>query len=125
MKSFTYLAFTYLADAYLYPVLQFLLALFCVCAIIMERRTIRGRSQSGVRAGAIRGENSMGKFYAVYAGISGILVALALAVDCVDKYRTAAVTFNVLLSAYLCLLNRWFRNKLVGWVGSLSQRENV
>lgn len=86
---------------------------------------LRGRSTGGVKVSIIRGEHSMAKFYGAYGVISGVLVALALTVKCAEDYRMLTVFFNIFVSAYLCLVNGWFRNKLLSWVISLTVRENV
>ena len=86
---------------------------------------LRDRSTGDVKASVVRGEHSMARFYGAYGVISGVLVALALTVKCAENYRTLAVFFNVFVSAYLCLVNGWFRNKLLSWVNSLTVRENV
>ena len=86
---------------------------------------LRGRSASGFKVSVTRGEHSMAKFYGAYGVISGVLVALALTVKCAEDYRTLTVFFNIFVSVYLCLVNGWFRNKLLSWVVSLTARENV
>lgn len=115
----------FLSDAYLFPLLQGLLILFLVLAIIMAFIARMRAHFDGARVSVTRGEKSMGIFYGIYAAVSGLFVALCLSVDWAKDYRVAWVLLDTLIASYLCLLNRWFRNKLLAlavWLTEIEAR---
>jgi len=65
----------------------------------------------------------MGYFYATYAAISGLLVAICLSVGVVKDHRVLWVVVDTAAVAYVCLFNGWFRNHLVGFAIYLSKHE--
>ena len=71
----------------------------------------------------MRGEISINMFYATYGIVSGILIGLALSVEVAVGHRTFLVLLNAFVSAYLCLVNEWFRNHLLSDFQWLSKRE--
>lgn len=110
----------YTSDHYLFAGLQALLALFFLFAVARDF-LYRKMRRSGMVSAITRGDVSMAKFYGAYAVLTGVFVSLSLTVDLAAQHRTFFTVFDVLVIAYLCLLNAWFRNRLIGWVGKLSK----
>jgi hypothetical protein len=104
-----------LSDAVLFAVLQVGLVVFVLSAVlrnwIAERRAGPGEPTLRVT----RSERSMSRFYATYAAINGLLVAICLSVDVAANHRVVWVLLDTALVAYVCLINPWFRNLLVEW----------
>jgi hypothetical protein len=65
----------------------------------------------------------MGLFYATYAAINGLVIALCLTVEVAKDHRVFWVFTDTVLVAYVCLRNPWFRNLLVGWSAKLTKIE--
>jgi hypothetical protein len=107
------------SDDVLFPMLQIFLALFILFAIFQSWRA-RGGS---VKLTVIPGELSMSKFYASYAALTGLFIAICLSVDIAQNYRIFWVTIDTILVAYLCLSNVWFRNLLIDWTNQLTKIE--
>jgi hypothetical protein len=63
-----------------------------------------------------RGPKSMNYFYTAFAGATGVLVAIPLNVESASGFRIPLVLLNFVTPAYLCFLNAWFRNSLMGWI---------
>jgi hypothetical protein len=112
-----------LSDGVLFPALQVGLAAFALYAAIRNWLQLRSAGRGGVALEVKRGETSMGRFYAVYAAVSGLLVAICLSVDAAESHRILWVIADTLLVAYVCLLNPWFRNTLLGCVARLARFE--
>lgn len=113
-----------LSDKFLFPSIQLLLivfSLFCVARHFYEARKAR---RSGIIAAIKRGEASMGRFFAAYALLSGWFITLCLSVDIAQNHRVLWVSVDTILVAYVCLLNPWFRNRILGWIAWLSKVEN-
>lgn len=70
-----------------------------------------------------RARESLALFYAAYVAITGLFVALSLSVDIAAEHRVFWAVLDTVLLAYVCLLNPWFRNKLVGWFVGLTRLE--
>lgn len=66
----------------------------------------------------------MGRFFAAYALLSGWFITLCLSVDIAQNHRVLWVSVDTILVAYVCLLNPWFRNRILGWIAWLSKVEN-
>ena len=71
-------------------------------------------SKGAVSASIERGKESIAIFYGVYISMSGLLVAICLSVEFIKDYRIIWVIIDVLIAAYICILNPWSRNKLIG-----------
>lgn len=123
-----------LTDYYLFPLVQAALIAFVVVIVFVDvsSRLVKPRPAnvpplpveatiSGA-ATVTRGEKSMAIFYAAYGGLTSIFVALSLAVP--QTHKTVFVLLDVCLIFYACLLNRWFRNKLIEWTNALPTREH-
>jgi hypothetical protein len=111
------------SDTVLFFTLEFALFAFCIVAVFLERRILASHDTSDCSASVTRGEVSMGKFYAAYGVASGVLIGLAFSVEVVEGHRTFFTLLNAAIPAYLCLVNGWFRNKLLGWLKWLKERE--
>ena len=84
-----------------------------------QRRAGRG----GVTATVIRCERSMGKYYALYAAVNGLLVALTLSVKAAENYRVVISLLDTALCFYIFVLNQFMRNKIVQLTGALTKVE--
>jgi hypothetical protein len=65
----------------------------------------------------------MSYFYGAFAASTATLVAIPMSVEPAQGVRIPLVLMNLLVPAYLCFLNAWFRNTFLGWVRWVS--ENV
>ena len=112
-----------LSDEVLFPVLQMALVMFVLFAAL--RSWVQGRraGRGSVTLTVTRGEVSMSRFYGSYAAISGLLIAICLSVDVAKGHRLLWVIIDAVLVAYVCLLNPWFRNLLLGWAERLTKIE--
>lgn len=63
----------------------------------------------------------MAIFYGAYLALTGIFVTLSLAVKLAEHHRVFFTILDVSVIAYVCLLNTWFRNALLGWTSNLSK----
>lgn len=110
------------SDPWFFPAIQVLLVAFVALALVLDwrlRRSIGG----GLSLKVIRSEGSMAKFYAAYGALTGVFITIAVAADYAQRHRTFFVLLDVILVAYLCLFNSWFRNKLIGWTNALAEFE--
>ena len=112
-----------LADTIVFPVLQLCLVMFVLFAVLRSWIRSKSNSRGKVKASVIRGEVSMGYFYAAYAVINGLLIAICLSVDITKNHRVIWVIIDTLLVAYLCIFNQWFRNILISWIDRISKIE--
>lgn len=112
-----------LSDAYLFPAIQIALLSFFFFSLLMSFMQSIKAGRGGVSLTVTRGNESMGRFFAFYAAISGLLVAICLSTDYAKDHRVFWSVLDVLLVAYVCLYNIWFRNKLLGWVDHLTKIE--
>jgi hypothetical protein len=108
------------SDAVLFWVLQAGLVLFALFVAVVARLPGRGGPTVQIK----RGGTSMGYFYATYAAISGLLVAICLSVDVAKDHRVFWVLVDTIAVGYICVVNKWFRNRLVGFAIYLSEREH-
>jgi len=112
-----------LSDEVLFPILQAGLVLFVLFAVIRNWIQARRAGRGNVTLTVTRGEASMSVFYGAYAGLTGLLIALSLSVDVAKNYRVLWVAVDTVLVAYVCLMNSWFRNNLLGWASQLTKIE--
>lgn len=113
----------WLSDQYLFPALQALLGLLFLLAVAME---ILSQARAGFGGGSLTVERSpetMKIFYGFYVVLSGLLVALCMGVDLAKEQRVLWVVLDVLIVSYVCLINPWFRSKLVGIAEHLRKLE--
>lgn len=107
--------FSYFSDSILFAVLQLcLIALFAYAVF-------RHFNRSGTTV-AERGTETMRWFYGAYGAATAILVALDVSVEVAKNHKVFFVLLDVALVAYICLVNPWFRNLLIGWI-SRSKKE--
>ena len=109
------------SDAVVFWVLQAGLVLFALFALL--RNAVRKAERGGATVQITRGDPSMKYFYGTYAAVSGLLVGICLSVDVVKDYRVVWVVIDIAVVAYVCLLNAWFRNHLLGFANYLSKLE--
>lgn len=109
-----------ISDENIFPLMQLGLTLFSGIAFIQEKLQSRN-NEIGIQVK--RGNESMGHFFGFYVAISGLLIAICLQVDFAKDHRIFWSLFDTALVAYLCLLNTWFRNKLIGWTMKLAKIE--
>jgi hypothetical protein len=114
-----------LSDRFWFPAVQVSLAAFLVFAFIRDAYQKHKAGDGPVHGTVTRGKASMALFYGAYVAITSIFVGLTLAVETAKGYRVSLVVFDVLAVAYLCLLNRWCRNKLVELSIRLPKAEHV
>lgn len=104
------------SDTTLFPLLQVALMLFVIFAVF-KNHFHKTEDLGGVSPKIERGETTMGYFYGTYTAISALLVGICLVVS--TSHRVFWAILDTLLVAYVCLINQWFRNKLVGWTMKL------
>src|SRR5207247_7554707 len=102
------------SDAVLFWALQVSLLLFALFAALRDWIAVRNARHSEATRQIIRGETSMGYFYATYAAISGLVAAICLSVDVAKDHCVLWVLVDTAAVAYVCLFNGWFRCNLVG-----------
>jgi hypothetical protein len=71
-------------------------------------------SRGGVSVSIDRGKESIAIFYGTYISMSGLLVAICLSVEFIKDYRIIWVIIDILIVAYICIINPWSRNKFIG-----------
>jgi hypothetical protein len=64
----------------------------------------------------------MSFFYGFYVTLNGLLLALSLSVNVIENHKMFWGLVDTLAPAYLCLLNRWSRNKLLYWANRLQKK---
>jgi hypothetical protein len=111
------------SDEVLFPALQAGLASFVVYAWLRNWIQTRKAGRGGTTLSVTRGDASMARFYATYAAVSGLLIAISLSVDVARDQRVFWAIFDTVLVAYVCLFNPWFRNNLLGWADRLTKIE--
>ena len=55
----------------------------------------------------------MAKFYAIYASVNGLIVALALSVKAAEDYKVTVSIIDTACCFYIFVLNQFMRNKIV------------
>jgi hypothetical protein len=90
----------------------------------MLRDWIGRRMTGGGTMTVTRSDTSTKLFYAIYAAISGLLVAICLSVEAAKDHRIIWILVDTMGVAYVCLFNIWFRNYLVGLATYLTTVEN-
>ena len=123
MESFLDSLFCFASDDVLFWVLQALIFLVTLAAFIANKVAEHRAGKGGVTLSVKRGNESMSLFYGSYVALNGLLVALCLSVDVVEGYRVLWVLLDTIAPAYVCILNPWSRNKLLGWARHLREIE--
>ena len=111
------------SDSVLFFVLQATLVIFVMFAAAQEWCAVRRAGRGGATLKVTRSRESMMQFYGAYAAISGILIAVCLSTEVAKNHRVFWTVFDVLLVAYVCLFNPWFRNLLLNRVSRLTTIE--
>lgn len=110
------------SDQWFFPAIQLLLVAFVAVAFMLDWR-LRRSMGGGSSLKVIRSEGSMAKFYAAYGVLAGVFVTIVVTADYAHGYRIFFVLLDVVLIAHLCLLNSWFRNKIIRWTNALTENE--
>lgn len=111
------------SDQFLFWFIQCLLLLVVLIALCKDscnKNKIKTQAQASIK----RGEIAMGKFYALYASINGLLVAITLSIDVTDGYRVILIILQTCCFFYLFLLNQFVRNKIIEFSSLLKKIEN-
>jgi cell division protein FtsW (lipid II flippase) len=66
----------------------------------------------------------MNYFLFVFGFAAALVVALCSLFDLQVRIRVFWALVDVVLLAYLCLVNGWFRNKTLRWINWISRRES-
>jgi len=123
MESFLNSLFCVTSDGVLFWVLQALILFTALAAFIANKVAERRAGKGGATLSVKRGNESMSLFYGSYVALNGLLITLCLSVDVVEGYRMLWVIFDTVVAAYVCILNPWSRNKLLGWAHHLREIE--
>jgi len=123
MNDFAGILLVIASDLKTFAVLQAILSAIFLVSWVNEMLAGRRAGKGGTKLSVGRGKESMEIFYGVYLAISGVLIAICLSVDAVKGYRIFWAIFDSLILLYVCILNPWSRNKLVGWAVALRKLE--
>lgn len=110
----------YLSDNYLFPVAQLALIAFAIYAIW---KNARAKYSNKTKPAIARSAQSMAKFYAAYGVLTALYLSIALNSEEAKHHRVLFSFADTAIIAYLCLINSWFRNKLIYWSQSISNLE--
>ena len=110
-------------DRVMFSVLQVVLITVFFIALAKETWAKHRAGKGSATLSVERGKESMAKFYGAYLAINGLLIAICLSVEVVKGYRIFWVVIDTLIPAYICILNPWSRNKLIGWADTLRKIE--
>jgi len=99
------------------------LVLFALYAALRDWIAARKAERGALKMQITRSDTSMKLFYGTYVAISGVIVAICLSVDAAKDHRVVCVLVDTFAVAYVCLLNGWFRNHLVGFANYLAKLE--
>ena len=113
----------YLSDSLLFWALQVLLIAVTFFLFALDIFHQHRAGSGGLSAVVTRSDKSMAKYYALYASVNGLLVALALSVDTAENFKVSISIFNTVCCFYIFVLNQYMRNKVVGLTGSLTKVE--
>jgi len=61
-----------------------------------------------------RGEGSWGFFWIVYAILLAVTLSIISVIPFIWYWKLAAIILSFLLLGWLCLINAWFQNKIIG-----------
>jgi len=111
------------SDGVLFWALQAFLFLAAIVAFIANKAAEYRAGKGGATLSVTRGHESMSLFYGSYVALNGLFVALCLSVEVIEGYRIFWVLLDTLAPAYICILNPWSRNKLLGWAHRLREIE--
>lgn len=104
------------SDVILFPLLQVVIILFAIFVVI------KGWNFNS-KTGGERGKFSMGILYAFTAFLISYLVGVCLTVGIAEEHRVLWVVLDIISVTYICLLNPWFRNKILTYEEKLRKIE--
>ncbi len=70
-----------------------------------------------------RGEKSWNYFVTSFGILSGLAFAIVALLDIGWRYKVILVIISVILIFYLCFINDWSKNKIVGMMTKLQEKE--
>ncbi|WP_152985486.1 hypothetical protein [Pseudomonas taeanensis] len=110
----------FLSDNYLFPFAQLALIALAIYALF---HSTREKYSNKTKPVIERSNQSMAKFYAAYGVLTALYLSIALNSEEARYHRVLFSFADTAIIAYLCLINSWFRNKLISWSKSVSNRE--
>lgn len=113
---------SFFSDSCLFPLSQTALVVFVLFAFCCDL-VRRYKTKEGFNGTVKRGEKAMGRFYAAYGVLTTIFVTICVSSDAARYYRVFYVFFDIILIGYVCLLNVWFRTRLISWSNALPKWE--
>ena len=109
-----------LTDKYVFPALQLFFVAFIAFAIL---RDLGFPPRAGrVTLRVLRGGQSRGYFHLAYGFVSVIILQLVNSTEAWKGHKTITGVVDLGALSYLCFLNGWFRNKVVGLASWWQQR---
>ncbi|WP_092226317.1 hypothetical protein [Desulforhopalus singaporensis] len=99
-----------LSDNFLFFALQAVFLFIVVFAYIKDWR--ENHSNEAILHIKIN-EKTINLFYAFYFGLTGIIVAIILAIDVTKDFRIFWIILDNFGLIYVCLLNKWGRNSIL------------
>jgi nicotinamide riboside transporter PnuC len=111
------------SDAVWFLLLQAGIVLFALFAALRDRIEVRKAGRGNLTMQITRRDASMKIFYGTRTVITVILVAICLSVDAAKGQRVLWLLVDIIAVGYVCLLNGWFRNHLVGLASYLTKLE--
>jgi hypothetical protein len=64
-------------------------------------------------ATVVRGPGSLAVFYGVYAAMTAVVLTIATTANAAENHRVLYVLWDAGAIAYLCLINAWFKERLI------------
>jgi hypothetical protein len=90
----------------------------------MDKLHKRRAGKGGATLTITRSDKSMAKYYALYASVNGLLVALSLSVEDVKDYKVVISIFDTACCFYIFVLNQFMRNKVLELTSHLTKIES-
>jgi hypothetical protein len=105
-------------------IVQFLLIGFMLFLYFLDKFHQSRAGKGGWTATVMRGDKSMANYYALYASVNGLLVALALSVKTAEDYKVIISILDTACCFYIFVLNQFMRNKIVELTEYLTKVES-
>ena len=71
-----------------------------------------------------RGDTSFNNFRSFFISFTSIILLGIFSIsETANGYKLCIFLFNILICFYLCFLNGWFKNKILGWIQKLQKME--
>ena len=111
------------SDALWFPLLQGVTLAAGAISAFQEWRAQKRAGRGGATLRVGRGPESMALLYGASAFATGVLVAICLSVEVAANHRVLWVIVDTAATAYVCVLNPWSRNLLLGYADRLTKLE--